>query len=79
MGRRGEWTESTEWTLWMKWTAVGARAIADFTRLLAIDYWLCAKRSAHVRGGVGHGVRAAGLADMAVDPDALKEAEGEQD
>ena len=45
----------------------------------AIGYWLCAKRLAHKRGGVRHGAGAAGLADVAVDPDAFKHAEAEKD
>ena len=56
--------------------------VAQTGRLRRLRKWTSvarAKRSAHVGGGVGHGVRTAGLADMAVDPDALKHAEGEKD
>jgi len=56
------------------------RGSAIFSRL-AIGYRLCAKRQrlAHKRGGVRHGAGAAGLADVAVDPDAFKDAEAEKD
>jgi hypothetical protein len=37
------------------------------------------RRSAHKRGGVAHGAGAARLADMAMDPDALEQSEGEKD
>ena len=82
----GKWTEWTSWTRWTEASRTpsyrsGALSTDNrqFLHARHIGYWLCAKRLAHKRGGVRHGAGAAGLADVAVDPDAFKHAEAEKD